>query len=361
MDDLIYYVWLSERTEALCDKKLFLVKLLGGAEAVYRACPSELDGIFAAHPYELTEAFLLKALKQKDLRPAESSLRAAADCGAAVFSIDSPLYPLHLAQIKDPPLVLYAYGDLSILSQPGIAVVGTRKASPYGRWAAEETGRIIAECGYAVISGMASGIDAQAHIGCLGAGGNTIAVFDTGIDICFPRSNLKLYREIREKGLTLSELRPGCGGMPFHFPLRNRIISGLSKSVVVVEGAPKSGSMITAACASEQGRDVFSFPGNINQPGSYGTNMLIADGAYPVLSLDDLPEILGIGSRKKAALGKMSEKEKNIYSIIERSPGCGPDEIAVRSGSSIREISALLSAMEIKGIIRSEGQRRFIV
>ena len=361
MDDKIYYIWLSESAEALCDRKAFLMELFGGAEGVYRATASELDEAFARHPEDLKESFLLEALKNKDLRPAERSMRNAAFCGAKIIRYGDPLYPAHLAAIPDPPVVLYAAGNTELLKERGVGVVGTRRASPYGRWVSEEIGRIIAECGVTVVSGMAAGIDAQAHTGCLKAGGGTIAVFGTGIDICFPKSNYRLYREILDKGLAISEVRPGYGGFAFHFPLRNRIISGLSKNVVIVEGAPRSGSMITAARAMEQGRDVFAVPGNINQPNSLGTNMLIADGAYPVLSLDILPETLGIGRRNAAALAKMSEAEKNIYKIIEDSPGCGPDGICAALQLSAAEISALLSAMEIKGLIRSEGSRRFVI
>jgi len=360
-DDRIYYIWLSECAEALCDRKLFLMKLFGGPEGVYKASSSELYEAFAAYPEDLKEGFLLEALQSKDLRPAERTLRQAEMCGAELICYGDALYPSQLASIQDPPVLLYALGNTELLAEPGIGVVGTRRASPYGRWVAEEIGRIIAECGHTVVSGMAAGIDAAAHTGCLRAGGDTIAVFGTGVDICFPKSNLKLYREILDKGLALSEIRPGYGGFAFHFPLRNRIISGLSKSVIVAEGAPKSGSMITAARAIEQGRDVFAVPGNINQPNSLGTNMLIADGAYPVLKLGILPETLGIGGRRGVSrLKRMSTAEQEVYRIIEASPGCSPDEISLKTGRTAPETASLLSAMEIKGFIRSDGSLRYI-
>ena len=360
MDKRIFYIWLAECSEAQSDRKLFLMSLFGDAEGVYNASPSDLRDAFAAHPQELPEQFLLEALLRKDLRPAERSLRQAEACGAEAICLEDSLYPPHLAEISDPPPVIYALGNTDLLKEQGIGVVGTRRASPYGRWVAEEIGHKIAECGVTVISGMAAGIDAMAHTGCLRAGGDTIAVFGTGVDICFPKSNLKLYREILDKGLAVSEVRPGYGGFAFHFPLRNRIISALSKSVVIVEGAPKSGSMITASRAMEQNRDVFAVPGNINQPNSLGTNMLIADGAYPILRLDILPETLRIGRNAKALLRKMSDAEKAVYEIIESSPGCSADEISLLTERSAAETAVLLSAMEIKGLIRSEGSFKFI-
>ena len=210
------------------------------------------------------------------------------------ISIDDERYPDQLKSIKQPPKKLYCIGNISLLKRHCIAVVGTRRCTSYGSWAAYEIGKAIAGCGVTVVSGMATGIDSRAHQGCLDVNGTTIAVLGTSIDVCYPRSNRQLYERIAEEGLIVSEYAPGDKTGPWSFPARNRIISGLSKSVVVVEGALKSGSMITANYALEQARDVYAVPGNISNPAAEGVNMLINDGATPITSIEWVAETLGI-------------------------------------------------------------------
>ena len=240
-----------------------------------------------------------------------------------IVTINDEIYPDHLKQIKRPPQKLYCIGNMELLREPGVAIVGTRRCSPYGRWAAYEIGKEIASCGVSVISGMAEGIDSRGHLGCLDANGNTIAVLGTGIDICFPRSNKQLYERIASEGLIISEYGPGDNTGSWAFPERNRIISGLSKSVVVVEGTLKSGSMITANLALEQSREVFAVPGNINHPNAAGVNTLIRDGAMPIISIDEIPEILHIGESRsfKRIIDKCSEDEALIMRYISKNPG----------------------------------------
>ena len=279
-----------------------------------------------------------------------------------IIRIDDADYPAHLREIKDPPKRLYYRGDLGLIKYPGIAIVGTRRSSPYGRWAAREIAKRVARCGVPVISGMAEGIDSAAHWGCIAEDMGTVAVFGTGIDICFPVSNEKLMKKIEEKGLILSEYEPGTRGFRFNFPERNRIISGLSKSVIVVEGALKSGSMITARLALEQGRDVFAVPGNIDQPNSIGVNRLIADGAFPIMELSGVEELLGIGKGRIARMiESFSDEEKIVTGFILEAPGISAEEIAFRSGMDLRTCSLLASALELKGFIRSEGNRLFMI
>ena len=279
-----------------------------------------------------------------------------------VLRMDDADYPAHLRNIPDPPEKLYYSGDISLIRHPGIAVVGTRRSSPYGRWAAAEIAKRIARCRVPVISGMAEGIDSAAHWGCLAEDMGTVAVFGTGIDICFPASNEKLCRKIAEKGLIITEYEPGTRGYRSNFPERNRIISGLSKSVIVVEGALKSGSMITARLALEQGRDVFAVPGNINQPNSVGVNKLIADGAFPIMQLEGLESLLGIGEGRIARMiESFSDEEKIMIGSVLESPGISAEEIALRSGMPLRTCSLLASALELKGLIRTEGSRLYLI
>ena len=277
------------------------------------------------------------------------------------MTMESPEYPEHLKSIPDAPEKLYYSGDIGLIEHPLIAIVGTRRCSPYGRWAAEKISEKIARCGVSVVSGMASGIDTAAHRGCIKGGMPTIAVLGTGVDICFPASNRQLYERIAAEGLLISEYPPGEGGRPAYFPQRNRIISGLSKSVIVVEGAPRSGSMITARLALEQGRDVFAVPGNIDQPNSLGVNKLIADGAYPILELESVCEVLGIGvTEKQKIIRTLSEEEIMLLGFISEQPGMTIEYAAFKTGFDYLTASTLASGLELKGLVSLRGQRVFL-
>ena len=188
-------------------------------------------------------------------------------------------YPALLENIHRPPDILYGTGNAAVLKNRCVAVVGARRATSYGKRAAYQIGRRLAESGLTVISGMAYGCDAEAHRGALEAGGATAAVLGCGVDICYPAANAPLRRRIAEKGLLLSEYEPGTPPRPYRFPQRNRIISGICEAVVIAEAGLSSGSLITAECAAEQGRRVFAVPGSIFAPGSLGCNKLIQDGA----------------------------------------------------------------------------------
>ena len=275
--------------------------------------------------------------------------------------IDDADYPVHLRSISNAPQLLYYIGDISLISTPLIGIVGTRRSSPYGRWAAKEIAAAVARCGIPVVSGMAEGIDSAAHWGCLEAGTPTVAVLGTGIDVPYPESNLKLYNTIAHKGLILSEYPPGTIGWKSNFPERNRIISGLSKSVVVVEGAIKSGSMITAKLALEQGRDVFAVPGNINQPNSVGVNRLISDGAQPILSIEEAAQTLGLGNAATGlAISKLTDDEKLVIGAVLENPGANAEHVALKTGLSLRESSVLATALELKGFLYSEGGSLYV-
>lgn len=319
MHKTLYYVWLSECKHLNNKKRKFLTELFGDAENVYRASESELLASITAYSEIFGRSGKFPSKFDKDLQQAEDSIKRAKDFGADIIAYDSPDYPEHLKEIADPPMVLYSRGEKELIKKPVIAVVGTRRSSQYGRWAAFEIAKRVAQCGIPVVSGMAEGIDSAAHAGCLSTGMGTVAVFGTGIDLCFPASNRKLCRQIVEEGLTLSEFSPGERGIAAYFPLRNRIISALSKSVIVVEGAIKSGSLITASLAADQGRDVFAVPGNINQPNSVGCNKLISEGAFPIMDLEEVTSVLGIKSHSEnKRYLDLSSEEKRLYAIVEQ-------------------------------------------
>lgn len=275
--------------------------------------------------------------------------------------LESEAYPDLLRQIKDPPRQLYCIGDLNLLKLPAVAVVGSRKASAYGKWAAFEIGKRLAENGIATISGMAAGIDSAGHRGALSAEGRTIAVLGCGINICFPAFNRALRDEIVKKGLLVSEYPPDYPGSKFTFPQRNRIISGLSLAAVIVEAGLNSGSLITAERAAEQGRTVFSVPGNINSFYSIGTNKLIQDGAYPLAIIDDIFEVLGIKKKIPAnILSGLGKDEQKAVEIIQKSGEVSADYICREMHMKISEVNAMITILEMKGVVYSALGKIFI-
>ena len=205
-----------------------------------------------------------------------------------VLRQEDPDYPPLLRGIPEPPHCLYAIGDLGLLKQRTLAVVGSRKCSEYGKRVAMQIGKAAAQNRVTLVSGMAKGIDSFAHLGALRAGGKTIAVLGCGVDICYPRENEKLYAEIAEKGLLLSQFPPGMEARPYTFPQRNRVIAGLAEAVTVVEAGTNSGALITAEHAAALSREIFAVPGNITSSCSLGCNKLLMDGASPIAVIDDI-------------------------------------------------------------------------
>lgn len=270
-----------------------------------------------------------------------------------------PEYPPLLREIPDPPLALHYVGDLSLLARPSIAVVGSRRATPYGVNAAAQLARDVASAGLVVVSGMARGIDAAAHHAALDAGGTTIAVLGTGIDVIYPRGNMRLFRRIAEHGLVISEFPPGTPPKPENFPMRNRVISGLTLGSVIVEATRRSGSLITARLAAEQNREVFAVPGSIFSAGAEGTHRLIQYGAKLVHDVDDiLAELPGQFQRAmKADEPEPDSPLREILAVLTRDEGVHVDTIAERAGGNVAE--ALLQ-LELGGWVRALPGARYV-
>ncbi|HIU27523.1 MAG TPA: DNA-protecting protein DprA [Candidatus Fimisoma avicola] len=261
-------------------------------------------------------------------------------------------YPELLKNIKDPPDTIYFAGDIALIKGVSAAVVGTRKCSEYGRQTALRIGRMLGKNKVTVVSGMAAGIDAHAHAGALDAGGKTVAVLACGPDICYPRENRKIYEMIREKGLIISEHPPGTEPKPWHFPMRNRIISGVSLLTVVVEAGTGSGAIITAQAAAEQGRDVMAVPGNINSPYSLGANKLIADGAAAVTVPEDILRAAGIEPVMEAEeMEKMGGDEQKVYRLLLEKGELTVEELCAYMDADSFTVNGLVSVMELKGVI----------
>jgi DNA processing protein len=275
-----------------------------------------------------------------------------------------PGYPALLEEIYDPPLVLYARGQLAPLDQPGIAIVGTRRPTIYGLQMAQGIASDLGTRGISVISGLARGIDASAHRGCLKGNGETVAILGCGIDIVYPREHRQLTQQILEHGLLLSEFAPGTSPAPQNFPVRNRIISGLALGTLIVEASEYSGSLITARLAMEQNREVFALPGNLTTPQSFGPNYLIKQGAKLVQSWRDIVEELPSQYRQKILIREntlspekkeldlLSDEENMILGALKMDEATQFDKIFRRSGLGISRLSNLLLNLEMRGWIR---------
>ncbi|MBR2540668.1 MAG: DNA-processing protein DprA [Mogibacterium sp.] len=271
-------------------------------------------------------------------------------------------FPDRLRHIPDPPGQIYCTGDLSLLNADSVSVVGSRRYTVYGKAVAMMIGRRLGECGIPVVSGLAYGIDAFSHEGALEAGGRTIGVLASGILKMGPRKNHELMmRGLKNGGLVVSEYPPEQEAAKYTFPQRNRIISALGMCLVVVEANFNSGALITAQHASEQGRQVYAVPGNINSQFSAGSNFLIRDGAIPLVVIDDLIRDLGVdlaaSMERRTELG---DDENLIYTSVSRHEGASIDTVSRETGLSTGLISSIVTVLEIKGIVETYGGKIYL-
>jgi DNA processing protein len=272
-----------------------LIERFRTPQAVIRASRSELEG--AGVSGSVAQSIVSGCSFEDAVVQREKML----ETGAVAIPISDPRFPAPLREIFDPPILLFARGRVELLSSLMLGVVGTRRATTYGIAAAEHLAVDLARAGLAIVSGMARGIDTAAHKGALSAGGDTVAVLGCGVDLVYPAENRKLAAELAAKGLLVSEFPMGAPAYPQNFPIRNRIISGMSVGVLVVEGAQYSGSSITARLAMEQGREVFAVPGNITSKVSWGPNLLIKQGAKLVQEWNDVVVELSPDARRRLA------------------------------------------------------------
>ena len=270
-------------------------------------------------------------------------------------------YPASLSEINNSPKQLYYMGDISILKKRCAAVVGSRNTNQYGRTTAVAIAGKLAEKDVAVISGMARGIDTCAHRGALDAGGSTVAVLGCGVDICYPEENSSLKKELEERGLILSEYPPGTMPMPYHFPQRNRIISGLSEVTVVVQARNSSGALITAELAAEQGREVCAVPGNIDSQYNLGNNKLIKDGARPITNPGDVLEAMRLDVLDDETVRRLlSDTEQLIFSMLSEGGEMTVDELCCRLEKPPAYVNSIVTVMELKGAVYTALGKIFI-
>jgi DNA processing protein len=299
------------------------------------------------------------ALAQARSWAAQEQERAAKIGVQLLCCDDLSFYPSLLQTIPDPPVLLWCRGDFSCFQLPTVALVGSRSATSYGRKVSFLLARQLTEAGCAVVSGLADGIDGQAHAGALAAGGRTIAVLGCGVDVIYPRFHNRLYEQIAAQGLIVSEYSLGTQPEGFRFPARNRIISGLSLGVVIVEAAARSGSLITARMALEQNREVFAVPGRIDSPQSEGVHRLIQQGAYLIHSVDDilmeLPTAALNGERRDEPAPmaeELSTSEKELLTLIDDPSPADIEELTEKSKLPVSDLHGLLLGLELKGLIR---------
>jgi DNA processing protein len=348
-----YWVWLSE-TDISPRKKQKLVEWYGDPVNVWHASERELKslGFLSEENVMLLRDKIKRSMISQQLEKIQQE-----EIRIVIFTDTS--YPEYLKNIHDPPIVLYVKGKIGS-EEKAIAVVGSRKASTYGMHMAEEIAYELCQRGLTVVSGMARGVDSWAHRGSLKAKGRTIAVLGSGLDTVYPPENAGLMQEIAETGAVVSEYVPGVPPVPQNFPARNRIISGLSMGVVVIEATDKSGSLITANFALDQGREVFALPGNINSSNSRGTNKLIKEGAKVVTCITDILEELSVflgdvQNAYKPALWKtlfnrLEEEERNIAEVLQEET-LHIDILAIKTGYTIQMLNSRLVLMEMNGIV----------
>ena len=336
-----------------------LLDHFGTPERVLSASEPELAAVKGILP-----AVVVSLLQHDGISWAKEEWENIQKNGARLVTLHTPDYPRLLRHLPDPPPFLYVKGALQN-TDTAIAIVGSRQASGYGIATTQKMARELAKRGITVVSGMARGVDAAAHRGALMEEGQTIGILGCGIDIAYPRENRALFAEMATRGALVSEFPMGTLPLAENFPRRNRIISGISRGILVVEAAEGSGSLITAQCALEQGRDVYAIPGNIHSSNSRGTNRLIKQGAKLVETvediLEDMPQQSGI-SAPTAPVSRttFSPQEAAIFSLLSTTT-LHIDEIVTRSALTVGEVSAILLRLELNGVISQLPGKHFLL
>jgi DNA processing protein len=361
---LSFVVGVGSRTAAV------LIDQFGSPAAVFESSTHSLQ--LAGLRTETIDAIKNSELRQK----AESEIAELSRLGGQALILTDERYPSLLRETYDPPIVIYCLGDIaSALSQPAIAIVGSRRCSTYGRNIAEKVSRELSERGITVVSGLARGIDSAAHRGALEGRGLTIGVMGTGLDAVYPKENRKLAFRIAEQGALVTEFPLATPPASQNFPFRNRVISGLALGVMVVEGAERSGSLITARLAYEQGRDVFAVPGNVTSAKSFGPNYLIKDGAKLVQTWRDVIEELpsdmkaailsaerGEQTTKQSAVDmiELTDSERRVLKMLNADDPVHIDLLIAKAGLGSGELMGALLRLEMRDRVRQLPGKCFV-
>jgi DNA processing protein len=354
-----YWIWLSCIPEIGVKRFFYLIERFDTAKGVWNASDNDIRNCNNQIGYKAVN----NILDRRSSNYLEDAFSIINNGNMSIATLLDEEYPKLLKEIYDPPPVLYYKGNFPHPELPSIAIVGSRMPTSYGVQMAQILSRQLAEAGVVVVSGLARGIDTTAHAAALKAGGHTIGVLGCGVDVIYPPENSRYYTQMAQKGTIVSEYPPGTQPLASNFPARNRIISGLSKGVLVIEARKRSGTLITVDYALEQGRDVYAIPGNINNSCSQGTNQLLKEGAKPVTSVEDILEELNIDiqnanlNREKPL--QLDFFEMQVYNALE-SGQKHIDELVNATGIEIDKLNSILMMLEIKGIIRQLPGKIFI-
>ncbi|MGI5816947.1 MAG: DNA-processing protein DprA [Armatimonadota bacterium] len=357
--------WLRLNASGLSPKlQLALLDAFDSPEAIFGATNEQLravDGIASTHLGKLRSA--------EAETDTEALLESLGELDAHPLPILDERYPPLLREIDDPPPLLFVRGGFSDRDDLAVALVGTRKRSPYGEMVAEQLSRDLVRRGFTVVSGLAMGIDADAHEATLEAGGRTIAVTACGIDVNYPAANADLRERIAQSGAVISELAPGTPPTRDRFPQRNRILSGLALGTVVIEAPGRSGALITARLAGETGRGVFAVPGNVTSPVSRGCHELLRDGAVLVETAEDIVEGLGImleavperepEAERARKLAELPTDQREVLGALSHQPR-NIDDVAGECGLPVPQVSAALMLLEVKGLVKRFPGNQFV-
>ncbi len=334
-----------------------LLGFFGSVEIAWNAPADAL--ISAGLPKKVVENFILMR-DQIDLSRVMDTIESK---GITALTIEDTDYPRRLKEIDQPPPVLYLKGSIEVEDEWAVAVVGTRRVTPYGRQVANELAMFLAQNGITVVSGMARGVDAIAHQSAMRAGGRTIAVLGSGVDVIYPPEHTRLASEICNHGALVSDYSIGTKPDGINFPPRNRIISGLTLATIVVEAGETSGALITAEFAVEQGKEVFAVPGSILAPKSSGTNRLIKQSARPLLKMTEILDALNLEKipEKKSSRRQfpLEPSESKILHTLTQEP-LHMDEVSRLAGIPINEVSALSTMLELKGMVSHVGGMNYV-
>ena len=352
MDEVSAWIKLSLAKDVGEARLRYLIKRLGSPTAVFKTPIRELS--------EIVGDSIARSIKEAEKIDVGSHLRVMEKLDIKLITFDDPHYPENLRNIADFPPILYVRGKLLQSDTQSIAIVGSRTATTYGKFIAERFAYELAEQGLTIVSGMARGIDSAAHRGAIEAGGRTVAVLGCGVDRVYPPENRSLMQEIIQHGAVISEFPLFTKPLAGNFPARNRLISGLSKAVLVVEARSRSGVFSTVEWALDQGREVFAVPGNITSEASKGTNRLILDGAKPVMSSRDILDFLGIAPKceRKEEI-KLEGDEEKVFNNLTYEPQ-HIDELQEALGMPVAKLSGILLALELKGIVKQLPGRHFV-
>ncbi|NLF51016.1 MAG: DNA-protecting protein DprA [Leptolinea sp.] len=358
MDDRLFWIGFTYVRGIGAVRFRGLLNAFGNMQSAWGASTSQL--MEAGLSQKIIENFY-QVKKQIDLELIWKNIEKA---GISVLTWNEDLYPRRLKEIDQPPPVLYVLGELTVQDEWGVAIVGTRRMTGYGRQVTEELVELLANHGVTIVSGLARGVDACAHDTALKQGGRTIAVLGSGVDRIYPPEHRRLAEDIAKNGAVVSDYPPGTPPESSNFPPRNRIISGLSRVVVVIEAGVTSGALITSTFAADQGRDVFSLPGSIYANQSKGTNRLIQQGARPLIDVRDVLDVLNIEQVQEYRQARLElptdPREQQILDNLGYEP-IHIDDLGNATGWGMDTLTATLTMMELKGMVRQVGAMNYIL